>query len=129
MVIVPTITFRRRRKHRRITPPPPPQALTLVSASYADSEWVELTFDRAVDASGFVPGQIAVDDGLISTFKFLANGPVTVVSPTTIQIALVDDGQASAFGILLDASSATGIVAVDDGGTWEGVNGYEIPTS
>ena len=56
--------------------------------------------------------------------RWLANGPVTVISPTTIQIALTHDGNISTATLLLDATSATGIVAVDDGGTWAGVTDF-----
>jgi hypothetical protein len=41
-------------------------------------------------------------------------------------IALAEDGSAEG-PTVLNATPATGIVADDDGGTWAGVSGVELP--
>jgi hypothetical protein len=115
-------------RKRRLVMTPAPAALMLVAASF-DTVGVTalLTFDRAVDASGFVADQVTVIDGVTNASKYGGVGAATVISPTTIRVALdwIDDGPLGA--VTLTATGLTGIVAVDDGGTWAGVTDLVLP--
>jgi len=106
----------------------PPVALTLVSATYDTDDFsVVLTFDRAVDASALVASAITLDDGVYAAGSFVGSGPATVINPTTIKVFLEEIGGPSVPDVELSATAATGIVAVDDGGTWPGVTGLVLP--
>ena len=108
--------------------PPPPQTLVLMSAYYDENEAIlTLAFDRAVDASGLAAAQITVTDGSFNSHTYAGSGPAAIVSPTTIQITLAITGAAAAGPVTMDASAASGIVAVDDGGTWAGVSELGLP--
>jgi hypothetical protein len=126
MIIVPLIPFRRRRKAGP-APTTPPVALTLVSASFdPDGPEVYLTFDRAIDIAGLIVGAFAVADGPDghSLIGFLA--PI-LLAPNEVQVLMQITGAASGDDVLLTAGAASGIVAVDDGGTWAGVSGLALP--
>jgi len=132
MLIFPPTVFRNRRDADRTPfdppPTPPPAALTLVAATYdIETESVVLTFDRAVDASAYDPAAITVQDGVYAGGSFVGSGPATVVSPTTIQVFLEQIGSPTVSDVELSATAATGIVAVDDGGTWGGVTALVLP--
>jgi len=127
MIIVPLIPFRRRRKAGGAVQAPP-AALTLVSASFdLDDFSVLLAFDRAVDAAGLAASAITVDDGAFAAGLFVGSGPATVINPTTIKVFLEEIGGPTVPDVELSATAATGIVAVDDGGTWGGVTGLVLP--
>ena len=115
-----------RKRREGPTPTPPPAALTLVSASYAEGESVTLTFDRAVDAAGLDAPQVVVHDAAGSGFVMVGAGVASVPSPQSVVIALAPTDSAEGLTVL-DATAATGIVAVDDGGTWAGATGLELP--
>ena len=122
--------FRKRHKPLKAkgSPSPSPAALVLVSAAYDEvGATLALTFDRAVDASGLDAAQLIVLDGTFNATKFGGIGPASVLSPTSISVALewVDDAPLGP--VMLDASALTGIVAVDDGGTWAGVMELGLP--
>ena len=121
----------RKPPHRRphaAAPKTPPQTLTLISASYDENEAVlTLAFDRAVDASPLVAAQVTVYDGSINMDAYAGIGAASILSPTTIQITLTITGPASEAPVTLTASALTGIVAVDDGGTWAGVSELGLP--
>ena len=119
-----------RRKRRAAAPstPTPPAALTLVSATYdIETESVVLAFDRAVDASGYDPAAITVQDGEFAAGLFVGSGPAEVVNPTTIQVFLEQIGSPTVSDVELSATALTGIVATDDGGTWAGVTNLVLP--
>ena len=127
MIIVPLIPFRRRRKAGGAVQAPP-AALTLVSATYdIETESVILSFDRAVNVTGFDPAAITVQDGEFAAGLFVGSGPATVVNPTTIKVFLEEIGGPTVPDVELTATAATGIVAVDDGGTWAGVMNLVLP--
>ena len=126
MLIIPAIPVRRIHKTR--PPVVPAAALTLVSATYdIETESVILTFDRAVDASAYDPAAITVQDGVYAGGSFVGSGPATVVNPTTIQVFLEQIGSPTVNDVELWATAGTGIVAVDDGGTWAGVTAVVLP--
>lgn len=124
VLLFPAANFRKPRAKPTATPPAP---LVLVSASFdPDGPEVYLTFDRAIDISGLVVAQFAVADGpdghtLIGAFTPL------LVAPNEVQVLMQITGAASGDGVLLTASAANGIVAVDDGGTWAGVSDLAMP--
>ena len=115
-------------KGRATEAPPPPLALTLVSATYdIETESVILSFDRAVDVADFDPAAITVQDGEFAAGLFVGSGPAEVVNPTTIQVFLEQIGSPTVNDVELSATAASGIVAVDDGGTWAGVTALVLP--
>jgi hypothetical protein len=130
--MLPTFTFQPRKvSHRRPrtqTPPAPSQTLVLVSASYDESvPALFLTFDRAIDASAFVAAQVIVNDGSIAPGIWGGVGPAGILGPTQIAISLERLGDAPLAPVTLTATALTGLVAVDDGGTWAGVSDVGLP--
>ena len=102
-------------------------ALSLVAATYEEVVSVSLTFDRAIDIAALDGGQITVDDGAVAGILYAATGVATLTDPQTVRIELVEIGLSSGPGTRLTASAASGIAAVDDGGTWGGVADLELP--
>jgi hypothetical protein len=106
----------------------PPQTLVLVSANYDETVPVlTLVFDRAIDASAFVPGQVIVSDGSINMSVYGGVGPATMDAPTRITVPLARLGDAPLAPTTLSATASTGLRAVDDGGTWAGVSDVGLP--
>src|SRR5260221_11387046 len=106
----------------------PLQTLVLVSASYDESvPAVFLTFDRAVDAGGFVAAQVIVNDGSIAPGIWGGVGLAGILSPVQIAVTLERLGDAPVGPVMLSATALTGLVAVDDGGTWAGVSDVGLP--
>ena len=118
-----------RRRYRATATQIPLAALVLVSAVLGEEDPALLTlaFDRAVDLSAFDGSQVIVNDGALVGKVYAATGPVTMLSPTTVAIVLVDVSEDYEPGVTLTASAATGIVAVDDGGAWDGVTDLALP--
>ena len=102
-------------------------ALNLVAATYEEVVSVSLTFDRPIDIGALAGGQITVDDGAVAGILYAATGVATLTDPQTVRIELVEIGLSGGPGTRLTASAASGIVAVDDGGTWGGVSELELP--
>jgi hypothetical protein len=107
---------------------PPATALSLVQATYQSAvPSIRLAFDRAIDVSGLVGTQIVIADGSISGLRFDAQGDVTIINPSTVEIGLVDIEAWAGPDVRLTAGAGSGIVAVDDGGTWAGVTNLLLP--
>ena len=128
MMINPPLP-RRRRKPVRFGAPPTPQPLTLVSASYdPDNLWLFLTFDRPVAVDPVLNGDaLRLDDGVTSHDWYNGDGTPEFPDPATININLTGGKGSEATQVLLTASDATQIVAVDDGGIWEGCSELVLP--
>jgi hypothetical protein len=106
----------------------PPQTLVLVSAVYDDTvPMVFLVFDRAVDGSAFRTGQVIVNDGSLNNGVYGGIGAPGIESPTTISVVLERLGDTPAGPVTLSATSLTGVVAVDDRGTWAGLIDVGLP--
>jgi len=128
---VPLI-FRRRpgrtTKKRADAPAPPAAALVLVEAAFDETApTIRLTFDRAIDIDGLVGSQIVVDDGAMTGTRYEAVGEANLDGPDGVFIQLLEVGPAQNAGTVLTASAGTGIVAVDDGGTWAGATDVALP--
>jgi hypothetical protein len=104
-----------------------PRGLTLVQAYYDSGNFIELTFDRAIDAWSADGSQIVVDDGVNEFQRFAATGWVMMVDSVTVDMGLVAIGPPTGPHIRLTAGAQTGIVAIDDGGTWAGVTDLGLP--
>ena len=102
-------------------------ALNLVAATYEEVVSVSLTFDRPIDIAALSGGQITVDDGAVAGILYAATGVATLTDPQTVRIELIEVGVSTGPGTRLTASAASGIVAVDDGGTWAGASDVELP--
>jgi hypothetical protein len=87
---------------------------------------VILTFDRPIDIAGIQVDQVSVAVASVNQ-TFRGTGAPLVVSPTAVRVSLVSIGPQSGTGVRLTATAATGIVAVDDGGTWSGVTNLTLP--
>ena len=113
------------RGRKRAIAAPVVAPLTLVSAALLPDS-VRLTFDRAVDAAGLDGAAIAVDS-YESGATYVGTNAFAQPGPATIEVTLEFASDYFGPGTLLTASSATGIVAADDGGAWAGVTGLELP--
>jgi len=125
----PNFVRRRQFKQERSSAPPPPAPLTLVSATYdSDNFWLFLTFDRAIAVDPVLNGDaISLDDGVTWHQFFDGGGGWEFPDPATIKIFL-DGGKGSgSTQVLLTATGATQIVAVDNGGIWEGCTSLVVP--
>ncbi len=69
-----------------------------------------------------------VDDGTSQLHQWQGFATPTVIGGETVQVPMQNTGAtAPGAGVLLNASGSTGIVAVDDGGTWAGVTDQTLP--
>ena len=103
-------------------------ALTLVSANYDETvPLLSLVFDRAIDASGFVASQVMVNDGSINMSLYGGVGPAIIEAPERISVALQVLATAPLAPTTLSATALSGLVAVDDRGTWAGVSDVGLP--
>jgi hypothetical protein len=117
------------RKARRVraTPTPPVAPLALVSATFDDvTTTVALAFDRAVDVSGIDAGQVSVNDAAATGFVWVGASVDAQPTPESVVLGMAAAGSAEG-PTVLNATSATGVVAVGDGGTWAGVTDLELP--
>jgi hypothetical protein len=55
------------------------------------------------------------------------SGGAFLVTPTTVEIFLVDPTAAAGTATTLSVAAGNGIVATDDGGTWAGVADLPLP--
>src|SRR5688500_16238033 len=126
MLTPPPVKYTRRRGRRRTeaaatSPPPPVLPLVRVAAVYSDApRFVRLTIGRAIDIAGLDGSQVIVDDGNWGV-RYVATGAATMFDPQTVDIELEELDVFAGADVHLTATAASGIVAVDDGGTWAGV--------
>ena len=101
-----------------------------MSASY-DENVLELTleFDRPIAVGGFQGSAVIVRDGTANNTEYEGTAPATLIGPARVLIPLTAVGGAFGPEITLSASALSGIVAVDDGGTWAGVSDLVLPFS
>jgi hypothetical protein len=123
-----------RRFHRRRGYEPPqrpavvPVALVLVGASYDyTGPTLTLVFDRAIDIDALSGSAIGVEDAQENFFRYTGDGGAELLGPATVRITLIPFDDAGGTGVRLTASGLSGIVAVDDGGTWAGVSELALP--
>jgi hypothetical protein len=88
--------------------------------------WVELTFDRAIDITNIDVEQVEVDDP-VSGLLWTGTGEPLATGANSVRIELADTGASASGSVVLNASAETGIVAVDDGGTWAGATDLGLP--
>ena len=121
--------FRKRPPRIKVNKAAPPAALTLVSARFFDDEpGVELKFDRAIDISSVDPTAIEVDDDVFTGNWYAgAPGSASLTAPDTVEFHLDSIQVGQGGGVFLYATAMSGIVAVDDGGTWAGVTALALP--
>ena len=116
----------RRKRTRVVLSTAPGAALMLVSATYEVGGLLTLTFDRAVDVAGIVPAAFIVHDGPTG-FSYQGISVYDHSTPQTVTVEMSGIAEYEGPTVLLNAASANGIVAVDDGGTWAGVNDVVLP--
>ena len=127
MIRIPTIRFISHHKRNRRQTPPGPPGLVLQSVLYPanSGESIHLEFDRDINIGSINVGQILVSDSALNKIR-QGTGSATLIDSQTVQIDLEDAGSYSGDDDLLNASNDTGIVAVDDGGTWAGVSDFPV---
>jgi hypothetical protein len=127
MIITPNPTRRRPPLHR-VRPSVPPETLVLTAAAYDFAGHVlTLTFDRPVNiAAGVNVSAIVVDDSDTGN-RYRGSAPATLSGPSAVQLTLALVGPVSVPNTFLTAGPNTGIAAANDGGTWAGVSGKQVP--
>jgi hypothetical protein len=118
------------RRMRRVAPPTPPaQELILEAAAFLPGgpPLLVLTFDRAIDLNALVGSAITVRDGVGSGWLWQATLGWEMLDATSAQFVLDFVEEASGPGVILNATGASGIVAVDNAGTWAGATDLELP--
>ena len=88
---------------------------------------LRLGFDRAIDIAGLVGSAITVDAGNVTGSRYVATGSATLDGPNSVVIGLVATVPSASGDTLLDAAAGNGIVAIDDGGLWNGVSELVLP--
>ena len=128
MLIIPPPKVRNPRGHIKwkAVSPPAGAPLVLQDAYYNNDGYLTLRFDRAIDVSGVDGSAIVVND-MTAGSLFNGTGGVSGLDDVMVIFTLVVIGSATEAGIHLNASASSGIVAVDDGGTWAGVSELELP--
>jgi hypothetical protein len=117
----------RRRQEGSSPTPAPPAPLVLVSATFdPDGPIIYLTFDRAVDVSGVDTAVFEVLDG-DNNSDFVGFEGAGQNDPTQCYVPMHSAGPYSGTGATATVGAGNGIVAVDDGGTWEGVADLGLP--
>src|SRR5689334_8286041 len=112
------------------TPPPPVEPPVLVAAAFdAGTLTLSLTFDRAVDASALVPGEIVVADGP-GDDVYADAGAAVPVSPVQIAVPMMQTAAVGGPDVRLTVGAASGVIT--DGGTipaseWAGVSDLLLP--
>jgi hypothetical protein len=127
---VPLIFRRRAGRPRRAAKVAASAALTLESVAFVfvgPGAALTLTFDRAIDIASFDPSQVNVQDPSGTGWAYVGTGVVDTPSPQTVVVEMAQTTPASWFFDSVTASATTGIVAVDDGGTWAGVTNLNLP--
>jgi hypothetical protein len=127
VINIPPTPARIFRKRKQVAAKAPPAALTLVAASIDDDVTVvTMQFDRAIDVSSMVVTEIQVGTDATGNLYQGTDGP-TLLDPQTVRVNLAVIDTYPETNEKLFASDATGIVAVDDGQTWEGTSGTGLP--
>jgi hypothetical protein len=131
-MLLPTIEPAKppRRRRRRMKQSAAPAGLVLVEAIYdlagPMAPCVTLRFDRAIDSDGADPAVFLVNDGV--EMHLLWRGYVVMpIDAAAVAIGLEPIGAAGGAEQTLTAGAGNGIVAVEDGGTWAGVEELGLP--
>ena len=129
MLIPTTPQYRRRRGRARGTQTNAPPALVLQAAEMINFEppVLRVRFDRAIDVTGIDVGQITVNYPSGPGFEYVGEEVINAPDPATFDLAMTESGSATGSQDVLNATAATGIVAVDYGGTWPGVTNLILP--
>ena len=129
MLVPVSAAYRPRRKPARPSGliPPPAANLSLLAADFDPAGFLTLTFDRPVSINALSGAQIQVEDGPITATIYNGGGGAVLVEPAMVRITLVAMGAYAGTQTLLLASTHTRIAAVNDGGTWPGTAGLNLP--
>ncbi len=88
---------------------------------------LRLEFDRAIDLAAFDPSQVIVQDPGGTGFAYAGTGVVDTPDAQTVVVEMGQTTEALGSTLVMSATGATGIVAVDDGAMWPGVSNLELP--
>ena len=127
-MLLPPYPLKFRKRPAKPKPRKAPPALVLTQASYSPSPMILiLHFDREIDVSEIDGSQFFVNDGDFQLARFDASGGVIAHSGAVVQLQLVLLEPFEAGAVRLTATASNGIVAVNDGGTWAGVESLGLP--
>ena len=127
MILIPPLPSRYRKHAAAPAARPPGVALNLVAASFDDEVTVlTMQFDRAINIASINVAAITVGT-IITGNLYQGDGSATLVDPKTVQVPLTAIGEYDPTNSRLFATADSGIVAVDDGGTWAGTEGAYLP--
>jgi hypothetical protein len=102
--------------------------LTLVAASFdAGTVLLTLTFSRAVDVGGIVPGEFVVLDGDLGVEWGGTFGEISQPTPESVAMFMIENGPFAGAGVTLTVGAANGIVAQGDGAPFAGVADLVLP--
>ena len=127
MINIPPTPARIYRKRKPTAAKAPAAALVLTAASIDDDvSMVTMQFDRPIDISELDVTTIQV--GTITTGGlYQGDGSPTLSDARTVQVALTGIGEYPYTNVKLFADASNGIKAVNDGGTWAGTGGTNLP--
>jgi hypothetical protein len=101
--------------------------MTLVAAEYdPNALTLLLTFNQDVNIGSFNGNAISVLDTDINGWKYHGTA-ASQPTPDSVLMGLTQFQSSTIDGVHLTASGATGIVAVNGGGTWSGVTMLSLP--
>src|SRR5579864_5844668 len=119
MLILPPVPYRRRRRVKASPTPPAGVALVLVSAEYNESDGtLALQFDRAINIAALNGAAITVHDGSSDDTTYNGVSAASLTDPKTVLLTLVPVGSYGVDEVTMTVTALSGIVAVNDGGTW-----------
>jgi len=99
-----------------------------LSASYDNvALTLTLSFDRAIDISGFQGGAIEVDDGTFNMELYTGDKGAVLLDDQTMQCPIYQQTDSSDPGVTLSVGGGNGIVAVDGSGEWAGCSELSLP--
>jgi hypothetical protein len=126
MLIIPPSNYVK--SSRRVTRKKSAAALVLTAAAYdVSGPLVLLTFDRDIDIDAIDVGQFQVSDGELTMRRYLGTGAAEILGPQLVRVMLAEQAVITAGNVSMTVLAENGIIAVDDGGTWEGVNDLSLP--
>jgi hypothetical protein len=100
----------------------------LVTADYNESDGtLTLEFDRAINIAALHGAAITVKDGTYDSTSYNGVSDASLTDPRTVLLTLVSVGSYSVDEVTMSATALSGIVAVNDGGTWPGVTNLALP--
>ena len=122
---LPSIQPPRQRAHHKRRPA---ASLVMIAAQFrvGGGGSITITFDRYIDIAAINPGAVRVVDGVTTLMSYVGSSAIAF-GPGTVKIFCTSTGSVPAGTQILNAGANSGIVAVNDGGTWAGAVNVGLP--